>query len=202
LPVKSILNFQRPAIAGFLFFTFTKKVMLTKKDAIAAEFFQKYINTTKEKDVIKAIKKNSQEFDRLLKKIPQKKIDYAYAEGKWTIKELLQHIIDAERVFVYRALRFSRKDATPLASFDENNWAINSRAAERKWNDLVKEFRSLRKSTELLFESFNNEQLLSKGTASNHEINVLALGFVTAGHVAHHQNIIRERYLPKAPKKQ
>ncbi|HLK27793.1 MAG TPA: DinB family protein [Puia sp.] len=175
--------------------------MVIKTDAIAAEFYHKYINATKENDVIKALKKNSDNFEKLLKKIPNKKINYAYADGKWTIKELLQHIIDAERVFAYRALRFSRKDATPLASFDENSWAVNSRGTERKWDDLIKEFKSLRKSTELLFESFNDEQLLAKGTASNHEINVLALGFIAAGHVAHHENIIKERYLAKAAKK-
>ena len=175
--------------------------MVTKKDVVAAEFFQRYINTSKEKTVVKAIKKSSDDFISLLKKIPSKKVDYTYAEGKWTIKELLQHIIDAERVFAYRALRFSRKDATPLASFDENSWAANSRASARKWDDLLKEFKALRKSTELMFESFNDEQLLSKGTASNHEINVLALGFIAAGHVIHHQNIIEERYLQKAAKK-
>src|SRR5271169_4214275 len=98
------------------FFTFTKK-MITKKDTVAAAFYQKYIDEAKGDDVVKALKKNTKDFKKLLGKIPQKKINYAYAEGKWTIKELLQHIIDAERVFVYRALRFSRKDATPLASF-------------------------------------------------------------------------------------
>ena len=175
--------------------------MANKSEVIAAEYFHKYIQATKEKDVVKALKKNAFEFERLLNKIPNKKVDYAYAEGKWTIKELLQHIIDAERVFVYRALRFARKDATPLASFDENSWADASRGAERKWDDLVKEFKTLRKSTEILYESFNDDQLLSKGIAGNNEINVLALGFIIAGHVEHHQNIIKEKYLQKAAKK-
>src|ERR1700690_3335181 len=97
-----------PCHCGAFLFTFTKK-MVTKKDAAAAEFYHKYINSVKEQDVIKALKKSSGDFKELLKKIPNKKVDYAYAEGKWTIKELLQHIIDAERVFAYRALRFSRK---------------------------------------------------------------------------------------------
>lgn len=169
--------------------------MVTKKDTVAAAFYHKYINSVKEQDVVKALKKNSNEFKDLLKKIPQKKIDYAYAEGKWTIKELLQHIIDAERVFAYRALRFARKDAAPLASFDENAWAAAAKASERKWNDMVKEFKAVRKSTEILFESFDDEQLLSSGTASNHPANVAALGFITAGHAAHHAHMIRERYL-------
>ena len=169
--------------------------MPTKKDAIAAEFFHRYLNATKDDDVIKALKKNTKEFKKLLKKIPSKKIDYAYAEGKWTIREMLQHIIDAERVFTYRSVSFARKDASPLPGFDENNWAANSRADKRKWDDLIEEFKSIRKATELLFESFSDEQLLSNGVASGHEINTLALGFICAGHVAHHINVIKERYL-------
>ena len=169
--------------------------MVSKKDAVAAEFYQKYINAVKEKNVMQALQKTSADFKKLLEEIPRKKMDYAYAEGKWTIKELLQHIIDAERVFVYRALRFARKDSTPLASFDQNSWAANAQTNNRKWNELVKEFKALRKSTEILFESFNDDQLLSTGTASNNNINVVALGFIAAGHVAHHINIIKERYL-------
>jgi len=171
--------------------------MVTKKDAVAAEFYHKYINSVKEEDVSKALKKSSKDFKDLLKKIPQKKIDYAYAEGKWTIKELLQHMIDAERVFMYRALRIARKDATPLASFDENGWAANSKARTRKWNDLMKEFKALGKSTEIFFECFDDEQLLSTGIVSNNSVNVIALGFIVAGHTTHHANIIRERYLQK-----
>jgi hypothetical protein len=169
--------------------------MLSKKDASAAEFFHTYLHAAKEDNLIKALKKSSKEIKELLEKIPTKKIDHAYAEGKWTIKELLQHIMDAERVFAYRALRFSRQDNTPLASFDENAWAAHANIGHRKWDDMVKEFKALRKSTELMFESFDDQQLLSVGTASGHPINVLALGFITAGHAAHHVNIIKERYL-------
>ena len=169
--------------------------MATKKDAVAAEFFQRYINVAKEDDVKNAIKKNSKDFKKLLAVIPRKKINYAYAEGKWTIKDLLQHIIDAERVFTYRALRFARKDASPLEGFDEYSWAANAQVNKRKWKELVNEFESLRESTELLFESFSEDQLLSAGTASGHGINVTALGFIIAGHTKHHMNIIEERYL-------
>ena len=169
--------------------------MASKKDAVAAEFFQHYINLVKEEDVAKAIRQNSNQFKKFLDKIPKKKIDYAYAEGKWTIKELLQHMIDAERVFTYRALTFSRKDGTPLPGFDENNWAANALASQRNWPELVKEFKALRKATEWLFGSFSEDQLLATGTASGHPINALALGFICAGHVAHHMEVIRERYL-------
>ena len=180
---------------GIYFFTFTIKKMVTKKDIIAPEFPMRYINIVKQEDVVKAIKRNGYQFKRFLEKVPKKKINYAYADGKWTVKELLRHIIDAERVFTYRALCFARKDASTLPGFDENNWALNAQTIHRKWDDLADEFKAVRKSTELLFESFTDEQLLSSGTVSNYTINVVALGFMTAGHVEHHMRIITERYL-------
>jgi len=169
--------------------------MPTKKDCIAAEFYHPYISLVKEENVLKAIKKSATQVKKFLKTIPGKKIDYAYAEGKWTIKQILQHLIDAERVFTYRATAFARKDATPLPSFDENIWAQNAKIKNRKWKDLVEEFKTVRKSTELLFQSFDEEQLLSTGTASNNTINVLAIGFICAGHAEHHMKVIKERYL-------
>ena len=173
---------------------FTRK-MLTKKDAIAAEYYHRYINNVKENDVIKALKKNTKDFKKFLDKIPKKKIDYSYAEGKWTIRQLLQHMIDCERVFAYRSLSFSRKDPAPLPGFEEKDWAANAPVAKRKWSDLVKEFNAVRKSTEYLFASLNKEQLLATGVASNNAINPLALGFICTGHTIHHMNIIKERYL-------
>jgi hypothetical protein len=169
--------------------------MLTRKDAIAAGFFQNYIKKGKDEPVLKALRKNTAKFKKFLSYIPKKKIDYAYAPGKWTIRELLQHIIDAERVFGYRALRFARKDATPLPGFEENEWALHSEASARKWDDLINEFKALRKSTELLFASFSEEQLLATGSASNNPLNALALGYICSGHVAHHIDVIKDRYL-------
>jgi hypothetical protein len=169
--------------------------MISRKDIIAAEFFQRYVNMTEEPNVVKSITKNSRKFLKLIESIPKKKIDFAYAEGKWTIKELFQHIMDAERVFVYRALTFSRRDGTPLPGFDENSWTSHSGASKRDWKDLCKEFKALRSATEYLFESFTDEQLLATGTASGHPINVLALGFIISGHVEHHIKMIKERYL-------
>jgi DinB superfamily len=177
--------------------SFVKKTMSTKKNIVAAGPFQHYINIAEDTDVVKAIHHNTKEFKKLLKNIPQKKRNYAYAEGKWTIKELVQHTIDAERVFAYRALTFARLDATPLPGFDENNWALAANKTERKWDDLEKEFKTVRAATELLFESLGEPELLFTGTASNHPLNALALGYVIAGHTQHHINIIKERYLNK-----
>ena len=171
--------------------------MATKQDALAADFYQNYIKLSPDDNVLEAIKRNTKNFRKLLKKVPRKKVDKAYAEGKWTIKELLQHIIDAERVFSYRAITFARRDSASLPSFDENSWAANSMAAQRDWKEMTEEFKLLRAATERMFASFDDSQLRAIGTASNKEINVLALGYIISGHVEHHINIIKERYLKK-----
>jgi hypothetical protein len=170
---------------------------MDKQSIIATGPFQNYINKAANTEVNKALTHSTKAFRKLLKDIPAKKRNYAYAEGKWTIKELLQHLIDAERVFAYRALRFARQDATPLPGFDENNWAAAAQKNIHKWDKLVEEFLTVRKSTEMLFASMSEPELLFTGTASNHQLNALALGYTIAGHLQHHIDIIRERYLKK-----
>src|SRR6187402_2683671 len=160
--------------------------MILKSEIIPAEFYNHYLAQIKEEDISSALENNTRQFRKFLKKIPSKKIDYAYAPGKWTIREVLQHIIDAERVFAYRALRFSRLDPTPLAGFDENTWAVNAGAAGRHWDYLLDEFKSLRKSTEYLFHSFSEEQLKFVGEANGRPLNAYTLGFLIPGHAAHH----------------
>ncbi len=135
------------------------------------------------------------EFVAELRQIPAARQGYRYAEGKWNIREVIQHIIDAERVFIYRSLCFARKDTTPLPSFDENLYAENSKSDKRKWKELWNEFMAVRLSTLLLFASFDDEQLGTTGTASGKEIQVLALGFIIAGHAKHHELILKEKYL-------
>ncbi|ESU24944.1 hypothetical protein FEDK69T_05010 [Flavobacterium enshiense DK69] len=134
---------------------------------------------------------------KFVQDIPMDKFDYRYAEGKWTIKEILQHIIDAERVFAYRALRFSRSDETPLSSFDENKYAdvVNPVANKRHLKDLLTELTAVRHATITLFKSFTEEDLVKKGVASNNPMSVRALGFVIIGHQNHHMNVFKERYL-------
>lgn len=171
--------------------------MPSKSDALAAEFYSNYINKAKDENVVRAMQKSGKSLRKLLKNIPKKKIDYAYEEGKWTIREVVQHMIDAERVFAYRALSFARKDTTPLPSFDENSWTANSLASSRNWKDLINEFTAVREASILMFDAFSEDQLRSIGVASNKEVNVLALGYIIAGHVEHHIDVIRERYLGK-----
>ena len=159
------------------------------------EYYHDYINQAEGDDLMGSLKKQSRSFIRFLEKIPKKKRNFRYDEGKWTIKEVLQHIIDTERVFAYRALCFARKDATPLPGFEENSYAANAKADQRKWKDLVNEFEAVRQSTELLFSSFDDEQLETAGTASGKSNYVLAIGFIIAGHANHHIKITKERYL-------
>ena len=135
------------------------------------------------------------EFIRFVQNIPMDKFDYRYAEGKWTIKDIIQHVIDTERIFAYRALRISRNDTTPLPGFEENDYVENTKANERGIQDLLAEFSAVRYATLFLFKSFSEEQLKRMGTASGTAISVRAIGFIIIGHQKHHQNVFQERYL-------
>ncbi len=157
--------------------------------------YHNYINQVPENDLMEAFRNGTPNFLRFMESIPVEKQDYRYAEGKWTIREILQHIIDGERVFAYRALRFARKDATPLPGFDENLFAENAKTNNRDWADLLEEFKVVRRASEILFESFDNDQLEATGTASDHSNYVLGFGYIIVGHPIHHQRIVRERYL-------
>jgi uncharacterized damage-inducible protein DinB len=158
-------------------------------------YFHNYINQVEENSLDQAFRKQGSSMIRFFESIPENKVDYRYAEGKWSIKEMLQHIVDAERIFSYRALCFARKDSTALPSFDENIYAENSKAEKRDWNELIDELRVVRHGTELLFDSFDEEQLAAEGNASGKQNYVLGIGFIIVGHVTHHMKVIRERYL-------
>ena len=134
-------------------------------------------------------------FIKFIQNIPMDKFDYRYDEGKWTIKEIIQHLIDSERVYSYRALRISRNDSTPLPGFDENSFVENTNANDRSLQSLLTEMAVVRQSTLSLFASFSEAQFTRMGTASNHVISVRALGFIIIGHQEHHQKIFTERYL-------
>lgn len=160
-----------------------------------APYFDKYISKVKGDTIQEAIKNHSSAMLDFYLNLAEDKADYAYAENKWTLKEVLQHIIDAERVFGYRILRLARKDATPLASFDENAFAANSGADNRTFQSLKDEFAAVRQATDLLLSSLTEDQLQSQGTASNHAATANAFAFITYGHLLHHKEIIEERYL-------
>lgn len=166
-----------------------------KKSIIVPPFYQGYVNQVESDELIQELIKNGNETLELFRSIHEKLGDHAYAEGKWTIKELIAHIIDAERVFAYRALRFSRNDQTELPGFDEQLWAPESNASNRKLFKLAEEFANVRASTIDLFGSFSEEMLQRSGKANGNSMTVEAIGFVTVGHEIHHRNILLERYL-------
>jgi uncharacterized damage-inducible protein DinB len=159
------------------------------------EYFQRYVNQVSEDELMEAMKNQTPLFIAFLENIPANKRDYRYAEGKWTIKEVLQHIIDTERIFAYRSLCIARKETASLPGFDENSYADNSKANKRNWNEMIEEFKAVRRSSEIMFGSFDDEQLDTTGTSNNNSIYVLAIGFILVGHVNHHVTILKERYL-------
>ncbi len=154
-----------------------------------------YIKAIENVELLEELEISLHDFIRFVREIPMDKFDYRYAEGKWTIKDIIQHIIDAERIFAYRALRISRNDQTPLPGFEENEYVENTDANKRSIQELLTEFSAVRHSNLLLFKSFSEEQLTRMGTASNHPISVRALGFLVIGHQKHHQRVFQERYL-------
>lgn len=160
-----------------------------------ASFYETYVKQVKEDDVHLAFQNNSVLLDSFLDTVPESKGDYAYAEGKWTVKQLLQHVIDAERIFTHRALWFARKSPHPLSGFDENEYAAVADVSNRSVSSLVTEMKAVRRSSELLFRSFAEKELNAVGVANNHAITVNALGFVLLGHFLHHQQILEERYV-------
>src|SRR5690606_5877951 len=133
-------------------------------------------------------------FKTALAKVPKEKQNFFYAEGKWTVKQLLIHIIDTERILAYRALRFARKDAQQPLPFDENTYAANAEVTERSLEDLLAEFESVRNATVSLYKSFSEPILLNKGKTAIGETTVIAIGFMICGHAAHHLYILQERY--------
>ncbi|MDA6068989.1 DinB family protein [Flavobacterium sp. AC] len=157
--------------------------------------FANYVLEAGEINLIEELEISLHDFIRFVQNIPMDKFDYRYAEGKWTIKEIIQHLIDCERIFAYRALRFSRNDKTALPGFEENDYVDNTDANKRSLQDLLTEFSALRHSTLLFYKSLSQEQFRRIGTASTFHISAGALGFVIIGHQKHHQKVFEERYL-------
>lgn len=129
------------------------------------------------------------------KSIPSNKLNYRYSEDKWTVKDVFLHLIDAERIFAYRALRIARNDNTDLPGFEENDYVIEALACDRAISSLLEEYKMVRNSTICLFKSFSNEQMKRLGIASNSSVSVRAIGVIIQGHEKHHLDVIKERYL-------
>ena len=171
--------------------------MMTRPDKTEyAEFYANYVSLVDEADVITALENQPRALRQLFSEnLGAEKGDFRYAPGKWSVKELLGHIIDGERVFSYRALRISRGDQTPLAGFEENSYVENSNFGNSELEDLIEEFSLLRQSNILLFKNLTEEAWRRTGTASDATVSVRALAYIMVGHVSHHTKILRERYL-------
>jgi hypothetical protein len=158
-------------------------------------YFDTYINKVDDIELIDALKQSISELDNLDIAALEAKADYAYAEGKWTIKDIFQHLIDTERVMTYRALSYGRNDVKQLPGFDENVYANHVSTKKRSLKSLIAELKLVHKSSIALFKSFDKKALKRKGIMFNSEMMVLGVGFILAGHQKHHLQVIKERYL-------
>lgn len=158
-------------------------------------YFSRYINLVHADSPAAAIQAYAEKLSTFYTTLPEEKADYRYAAGKWSIKEVLQHVIDAERVFSYRIMCIARKDKTPLPSFNEDDYAYHADAANRSLASLKAEFLAVRKASDLLLQSLSEQQLSEVGTASNLPVSANAICFILFGHLLHHQQVMQERYL-------
>ncbi|PQJ74602.1 DinB family protein [Polaribacter gangjinensis] len=162
-----------------------------------APYYEGYIQPLAQngKSIVENLVISQDNFQQSLQNISIEKQLFAYDSGKWTVKEVVQHIIDTERVFCYRALCFARNDKTALPGFDQDLFVTNDNANARNWNDLLDEMRVVRQGTILLFNSFTDEALLRIGSGSGKNMSVRAIGFLCSGHQMHHLKVLQERYL-------
>jgi len=158
-------------------------------------FYGPYIATLGDVELVEILKRQLENFPSFISSIPEDKFHYSYGEDKWTVTQVLVHILDTERVFQYRALRFARNDKTPLPGFDQDMFVSESKAENWSREELIEDYRIIRKSTIALFEKFSDADLKRVGIASDSQMSVAALGFICCGHQKHHRNVLRERYL-------
>ncbi len=157
-------------------------------------FYKGYIDTVSD-DVLAELEQQLKSFPALLKEIPEEKAGFAYADGKWTLIELVGHILDTERIMAYRTLRIARNDATPLPGFEERDYVANAHFEDRTLGSMAEEFEYLRKANLFLIKSLNETELARVGISNEKPISAKALVFIIAGHLNHHIRIIKERYL-------
>lgn len=158
-------------------------------------YYHQYVNQVEQDELLPALQDIHNDTQAFIASIPEDKESYAYAEGKWTLKQVVQHIIDTERIFAYRALTFARGDQTELPGYEHNDYVEEAEVNTRTLTDLAREFLYVRNGTLALFSSFSDEVLDRGGVANENPMTVLALGFTIAGHERHHMNVIRTKYL-------
>ena len=158
-------------------------------------YFARYISRVDADSLAEAMTKYTNLLADFYTDLPEAKAEYRYTPDKWTLKELMQHVVDTERIMSYRLLRISRGDTTPLASFDENSYAAASNANARSFDSIKEEFIAVRKSTDLLIATLGEEQLNLEGVASNLPVKANAIGYIIFGHLLHHKAVVEEKYL-------
>lgn len=157
-------------------------------------FSETYVSLVETGDVKIMLKDSLKAMDAFLQALPESKANYAYAQGKWTIKEMLQHAIDTERVFAYRAMCIARGEQQPLPGFDQDEYARNVDVSKRSLEGLKEEMLLARRASIILFEHLREEDLNKRGIASNHPVTVLSYGYILIGHWRHHEKMLKEKY--------
>jgi len=160
-----------------------------------SEYYRRYVDLVPDGDILVILAAQMQQTLDVLAGVGPDLADHRYAPDKWSVKEVVGHMIDAERVFGYRALHFARRDPTPLPSMEENEWARASNAATRSIQSLAGEFEQVRRSHIALFHSFDEESGALSGTASGYEFTVRTFPYLIAGHEIHHRGVLLEKYL-------
>jgi uncharacterized damage-inducible protein DinB len=165
-----------------------------------AEYYGTYISKVPGTDLLGVLESQRLQMLQLFAGRTERDGSFRYAPGKWTVKETLGHITDTERIFTYRALRIARGDQTPLPEFEQDDFVRNGGFAARPLAELAEEFGAVRSASIALFRSFDEQAWSKRGVASQKEVTVRALGFITAGHQIHHRVILEERYFPAIPR--
>lgn len=158
-------------------------------------YYQAYIDKSSSGNVIYGLEQNLKIMLAFYKTIPKSLHNYAYADGKWSIKDIILHINDTERIFAYRALRIARGDQTDLAGFEQDDYVISGNAALRSMESLVEDYMTIRKASITLFKGFGPKEMIRTGSASGSKISVRAIGHILTGHENHHSQVIKSRYL-------
>lgn len=159
------------------------------------DYYSTYIGKVPDGDIVEIMKNDTAEALAFLRSIPESRFDHRYAPGKWSIRQIVGHLGDAELVFLYRALRFSRGDTTPVPGFEENLYVDNAPFESESMSDLIAEFEHLRMASIQLFQNMSEEAMARRGIANEHEISVRAIAYILVGHVTHHLGVLKERYL-------
>jgi hypothetical protein len=160
-----------------------------------APYYEKYVTLVPDGDIAETLARQIDESVAAYRAVSEEQSRFRYAPDKWTIKQVLGHVSDTERVFAYRAFAFSRGEAQPLPGFEQDEYVARADSDERTWASLIDELKSVRAASVTLFRSLSDDALQRQGTASNNPVSVRALGFMIAGHERHHLSILKAKYL-------